>query len=98
MGIRHNMSGLTRPSIAQRALQAIKGAVKPAAAAPSVPSGEATTDAEITNGIKAPDPAPEHGNRIYVFAHYQRQHVVYSLTKALKVSFSPSIEFQLNTC
>ncbi|KAG9232524.1 transcriptional regulation of mitochondrial recombination-domain-containing protein [Amylocarpus encephaloides] len=80
------MSGLTRPGIARRALQAIKGIVKPAAAAPSTPSasGEATTDAEIISGIEAPDPAIEHGNRIYVFAHYQKQHVVYSLTRALK--------------
>jgi hypothetical protein len=31
-------------------------------------------------------PKPEHGRQIFVFNHLQKNHMVYSLTRALKVS------------
>jgi hypothetical protein len=34
-------------------------------------------------------PKPEHGQQIFVFNHLQKNHMVYSLTRALKVSSAP---------
>ena len=45
----------------------------------------ATPEAPPATVFEAPEDGTEHGQTIYVFNHLQKQHVVYSLTRALNV-------------
>lgn len=70
--------------IARRAVQAKESIeVSTKARAAAIASEKALHDAF---GIrKKTTPRPEHGQQIFVFNHLQRNHVVYSLTRAMKV-------------
>jgi len=53
---------------------------------PSIAQQLAITTRKAASRKKKGVPKPEHGRQIFVYTHLQKNNVVYSLTKTLKVT------------